>query len=906
MADHLYALPSGYRLEAYEIKRVLSVDNYGIKYIAVDHEPREHRQVAIKEYLPERLAVRREDTQVLPKSNADKGTFDFGLDRFLAEARLQARLHEEHLVRIHAVLRANGTGYVVMDYVEGETLAQSLARRGTLPEEQLHTIVRPLLAPLELIHGMGFVHQDIRPGTIVLRADGSPVLLDLGAGQQTLGGARQAFGNRKRSFALSTATDGFSALEQYSTAGRLGPWTDIYALGAVMYHCLTGRPPPDAPSRAIEDELVPVARATKQPCAESTAAAIDAALAISAGQRPPSIEAWRTKLPYGTADAEPQRPGHMARGATRVSARGFGPARSSKPSAESQPRRVSAWVLPAAALLVLSGMLTYVDIGVLRACEGEECNIAPVEAPAPRLPASLTIRTTPPDAEVKIGDRVVGHTPLELTDLAPGEYSLTLSHPLYKDLALEETLTSGGSTVVERTLTPGTGELAVTSQPVGAWIEIDGERVGATPATLADLPIGPLVVILGAEGYRSEQMAIAIRKDATAEIDVSLEASIAYGTLTLTLDPPDAVVALPDAVGPYSPGMQLAEGPYSVTISREGYTPLTRVVEVAGNQRLAISLDVDPQPFLVTTVPADATIRFLSGSETYSSEVRLPPGEYRLQAVLLGYRTWEDTIAHGTTPTRREVVLEPGIAEFADRLRNGEPGPTMVLVESGQFRMGCLASAGCRDNEVPAHAVDLAAPFALSKFEVTFADYDRFTAATERPLASSPRGWQRGNWPVVNVSWRDASAYAQWLTAETGRSYRLPSEAEWEYAARAGSETAYSWGDALGSALANCNGCGSEWDNVSPAAVGSFTANAWGLHDMHGNVWEWVQDCQWPDYRNASGDSAAREDGDCLSRVLRGGSYSNSPTLIRSSVREWDSVSIRVTDVGFRVAAVAE
>ena len=551
-------------------------------------------------------------------------------------------------------------------------------------------------------------------------------------------------------------------------------------------------------------------------------------------------------------------------------------------------------------------MLAYVDVGVLRTCDGDECNAAPLEAPAPRLPASLTIRTTPPDAEVKIGDRLVGHTPLQLTDLRPGQYSLTLSHPLYEDLAVEAALTSGGSTIVERMLAPGRGELAIASQPVGAWIEIDGERVGATPTTLADLPIGPLVLILGAEGYRSEQVVTTIRKDATAEIELSLEPRIAYGTLTLTLDPPDAAVTLPQAAGPYSPGMQLPEGSYSITVSREGYLAQTRLVEVAGNERLAISLDVNPQSFTVTTVPPGAAIRFLSGSETYASEMRLAPGEYRLQAVLLGYQAWEGTIAHGTTPTRREVLLEPGIAEFADQLRNGEPGPTMVLVESGQFLMGCLANAGCRDNEVPARTVDLAAPFALSKFEVTFNDYDRFTASTGRPPASGPRGWQRGNWPVVNVSWQDANAYAEWLSAETGRSYRLPSEAEWEYAARAGTETAYSWGDAVGSARANCNGCGSQSDNVSPAAVGSFQANAWGLHDMHGNVWEWVQDCQWPDHRDASSDGTAREDGDCRSRVLRGGSYSNSPTLVRSSIREWDGITIRVPDVGFRVAAAAE
>ena len=908
MADHLYALPSGYRLEAYEIKEVLSLGNYGIKYVAFDHG--NDRQVAIKEYLPDGLAVRREDTQVLPKSSTDKTIFDAGLVRFLDEARVQSRLNEPNLVRIHEVLRANGTGYVVMDYVEGETLAQVLERRGTLPEDEMHAIIRPLLAPLELVHGMGFVHQDIRPGVIVLRADGSPVLLDLGASRKTVGGARQTFRDRRQSFNLSTPTAGFSALELYSDRGRLGPWTDIYALGAVMYNCLVGRPPPDAPSRVIDDDLA-VAEAAKQSCAEQTLAAIDAALAIPAGQRPSSIEAWRSKLPYGTADSEPQRPGHMARGGTRVSARGFGTTTEREQSSRPRGRRRVAWMMPTVAAVLAVVMLTYLDVGVLRSCEGADCNpvadsAGAAPAPTPVLPASLIVRTVPPGAEVAIGDNPVGRTPLTLDGLPAGDYSLTLSHPLYESVVVEEALPSGGSTLVERTLARALGSLRVATEPPGAWVEINGERVGTTPATFDDLPVGALTLTLGAQGYARRQVETSIRKDGIAEVEATLDANIVYGTLTLTLAPADATVTLPDVAERYSPGMQLPQGTYNVTVSREGYRSETRNVEVVGNERLAIALAVDPQPFTVVTVPAEAAIRFPISGETYAPGMLLPPGGYRVQAVLIGYRTWEQTVTHGTTPTRREVALEPGIAEFADRLRNGEAAPTMVLVAPGQFRMGCLASAGCRDNEVPVRTVDLPAPFALSKFEVTFNDYDRFTDASGRPPARSPRGWQRGNRPVVNVSWQDATAYAEWLTAETDRTYRLPSEAEWEYAARAGTESAYSWGDAVGSALANCNGCGSNWDNVSPTAVGSFNANPWGLHDMHGNVWEWVQDCQWADYSGAPSGAAAREDGDCMRRVLRGGSYSNSPALTRASIREWDDVSLRVMDVGFRVAAVAD
>ena len=161
--------------------------------------------------------------------------------------------------------------------------------------------------------------------------------------------------------------------------------------------------------------------------------------------------------------------------------------------------------------------------------------------------------------------------------------------------------------------------------------------------------------------------------------------------------------------------------------------------------------------------------------------------------------------------------------------------PEMVLIPAGRFRMGCLSNCeAMMDYAKPVHEVTIES-FALSKYEVTFEEYARFTAATGRRPASDS-GWGRGRRPVIDVSWEDAVAYTEWLSAHTGERYRLPSEAEWEYAARAGSGTVYSWGNEIGRGRANCNSCGSQWDNKKTAPVGSFSPNAWGLHDMHGNV----------------------------------------------------------------------
>ena len=155
---------------------------------------------------------------------------------------------------------------------------------------------------------------------------------------------------------------------------------------------------------------------------------------------------------------------------------------------------------------------------------------------------------------------------------------------------------------------------------------------------------------------------------------------------------------------------------------------------------------------------------------------------------------------------------------------------------------------------------------------------------------------------MMNVSWEDAVAYVRWLSGQTGERYRLPSEAEWEYAARAGSVTAYSWGNEIGRNRANCDGCGSRWDNAQTGPVGSFGPNGWGLHDMHGNVREWVQDCWNVSYQGAPTNGSAWESGDCSEPVFRGGSWYSGPGLLRAADRIGRSSSYRSNNDGFRVA----
>ena len=247
------------------------------------------------------------------------------------------------------------------------------------------------------------------------------------------------------------------------------------------------------------------------------------------------------------------------------------------------------------------------------------------------------------------------------------------------------------------------------------------------------------------------------------------------------------------------------------------------------------------------------------------------------------------------------------VETFRDALSGGGAGPEMVVIPPGSFRMGCLVDGGpCYSDELPVHAVTINYRFALSKHEVTFAHWDACVADGGcGGYSPDDEGWGRGERPVMRVSWEHAQSYAAWLSEQTGETYRLPTEAEWEYAARAGTQTQYYWGNETGSNRANCAGCGSDWDADRTAPAGSFPANAWGLHDMHGNVWEWVEDCWHVGYGGAPTDGSAwlsGVSGECPGRVLRSGSWNVDPELLHASFRGWDTADYLQYHVGFRVA----
>jgi len=246
--------------------------------------------------------------------------------------------------------------------------------------------------------------------------------------------------------------------------------------------------------------------------------------------------------------------------------------------------------------------------------------------------------------------------------------------------------------------------------------------------------------------------------------------------------------------------------------------------------------------------------------------------------------------------TEAEQALNPGGAPFKECVSC----PQMVFMPAGDFIMGSDEAS----EERPPHSVAIQKPFAVGKFEVTFDEW--YACVAHRGCNHEPgddKGWGWGQQPVMNVSWDDAKQYVAWIAKLTGKPYRLLTESEWEYAAHAGTTTTYSWGNDIGKDNANCGGCGSQWDNKQTAPVGSFKPNAFGLYDMHGNVWEWVEDCWHASYAQAPVDGTAwAKPCTDTGRVIRGGSWTDVPKFARATARITYSADVRANYLGFRLA----
>ena len=301
---NLIALPGGTELAGdYRIDRVLGAGGFGVTYLA--EEIALSRKVSIKEYFPSDFAARSSDGSATPRSQDCAGDYTWGLERFIEEAQTLAKFDHSNIVRVYRTFRANNTAYMVLHFEEGKSLKSWLKGLNRAPrQKELDAIVAPLLDALQTIHKAEFLHRDIAPDNIIIRNSGDPVLIDFGAARSDIAA------HSKTKTVSALVKPGYSPYEQYAeTSKQQGPWTDIYAFAATLYHAVTGKRPPDSPSRMLKDEMVPAQEAALSSYRPTFLDAIQKGLALKVNARPQSVAAWRGAL----LAPMPEKPGVIAR-----------------------------------------------------------------------------------------------------------------------------------------------------------------------------------------------------------------------------------------------------------------------------------------------------------------------------------------------------------------------------------------------------------------------------------------------------------------------------------------------------------------------------------------------------------------------------------------------------------------
>ena len=535
--DHKQALPPGFRLGAYHVARVLGVGGFGVTYLC------EHTglavQVAVKEYLPNEIAVR-EGTEVHPKSAGDREGFEWGLGRFLDEARTLARFEHPNMVRVRDCFEANHTAYIVMDYEDGEPLDALLQRHGTLTEAQLHRVLLPVVDGLRQVHAAGFLHRDIKPANIfVRRSDESPVLLDFGS-------ARQALGRRSRSV-TAIASAGYSPPEQYESDGHQGAWTDIYALSALCYRAITGDAPLEATRRQSQllrtqtDPLPKLAEVGRKGYSPAFLEAVDQGLRVIEAERPQSLDQWLA-VTDGSAAAN-------APAASRLGERGAdSPARESRLA---RSRRLLTWqarcLAVAGAAAVAFGLTLYILYGP-RTPE-------PDQAPPP---ASEQLATQPPSVDG------ADETSTESSGQVASGYRIAAEQPF-----------------------------TVLVEPAHARVQI--LNIESPYRAGMELAAGPYQVEASAPGHVTKTETVAHGAAPTVH---RMALSLLGRPFTVLVEPADARVRILNIRRPYRPGMELAAGSYQVEASAAGYeTAVVSTVHGAEPTRHRLALEpIEPTP----------------------------------------------------------------------------------------------------------------------------------------------------------------------------------------------------------------------------------------------------------------------------------------------------------------------
>ena len=867
--DHVNALPPGTRFEEYRLDAVLGTGGFGITYRAYDAHL--DKFVAIKEYLPVEFATRTEASTVIPHSNADAQDYHWGLTRFLDEARTLARFDHSHLNRVHRFFESNGTAYMVLEYVQGETLADRLSREPFLEESDLQRLLEEILSGLEVMHEAGYVHRDIKPGNLMLREeDGSAVVLDFGA-------ARQAVGQRSKAI-TSILTPGYAPIEQYdSKADDVGPWSDIYALGMVAYRCISGISDgelPDAVTRGRTQrkgqvDLVPAKEAGKGKYSPKLLEAIDWAMEVDEGDRPQTVDAWRQALAGGGRRKSPPK---SLRKATTRPTRGTTTEHTGMHWSSVALTVVIVAVLGAGAWWgwqeypELFGQGTVDDPAVVEQESQKGVETEPPKATETGQALASAEETPPPD-----GTSQPAPTEASVESAEPGAASKPV--PPTEDDEVPRLLAAAEVDLKARRLTSPAGN--------NAW-----EKYQA----VLNLDSGNPEAMAGVERVMGSYMELF---GAAVEQEDFGKASD-YLTRIRELHPDSPVL---------EGGMKRIEAAKQMRTDRLAEQERQRQAEEAARQaeleRQRIEQAIEKHWKAFETALNEGNMDEAAGILSQIRDINpeapgITEGEQRLVEL---ERNQTEQIIQSHWETFEAALDEEDFEEAANsliRIRTLDPDASGLM--EGNQRLSARQVAVEKERELAGEMVLIpngGQAFRIGKYEVTFAQWDACVAdggcGGYRP---KDKGWGRGNRPVIYVSWDDAQLFIDWLNSKTEGGYRLPTSVEWSRADRGGATTDNSQICRFAN-LADSSS-GRYWKNKEcsdgekyTAEVGRYLPNDYGLYDMNGNVMEWVENC-W--------------EGNCNKRMIRSNAWKSILDFQYSSFKYGAPRSKRYNIAGFRLA----
>jgi len=903
------ALQIGTEIDRYLLKQVLSEDGQGISYLAVDTASVSgSAKVLVREYFPRGISVR-EAAQIESRDRQEaRLEFSMGLAAFVGAAKSLIELKTHALVPALDIIQENSTAYLVLEWPDGRVFSEMVSAEGTMSADLLRSQLAILLPGLEELHGAGLLHAGISPETLIRLDDGYPAISRLTHVERYNGA------DVSRTHLLVDTPYAAPELNSLSDS-ELGPWTDIYSLAAACWFLLSGTAPPSA---TVRHAAIAVGRSDPLQIGDvSDLGASHIALA--------------EVLLSGMALAPEKRIASAGGFLSALSKRRHSLSNYlAKPAALlSSPRGMTA----TAALAVSAAAVLSIGLGT----KTEETASEPVLAAQTEVSTSAVLETDVAEtelAETRLSDAKIQWSFLNQEDPAIVRSFLT-------EYAVDEDVSAEASKQLESldNTAWATADTENTPQAMEVYLaDFSGEI--SPPGLHAEHAKARLIALAGEHQFRvseARRMLFAIGyktnsrrgetpglKRAILGFQESIDVETTGEITEELLDQIEAEIKRreKDEVKALAEAKKLAE---QAALADQRFVELVRV---AANSETRTAQGVINRPARAdenagkeptrTIVPPKAEPRIIYETKIASSKIT--SGE----------------ITTAIIPPK-PIPTEP-VRSAGESFRDCKTCPELVVVPAGSFQMGSAGNERDRNaDEGPAHAVSISNSFAMGKFEVSLGQYNAFVRATKRPVpvgCAAESDAKDGNWivegnynfrspgfsqtpvhPVTCVSWKDAKAYTNWLSKTTGKTYRLASESEWEYAARANTNSARHFGKSYreGCKFANSADrtahqkrehwvtakCRDGFAETSP--IGSFGGNAFGLHDMLGNVWEWTEDCFAGNYSNTPRTEAAHKTSTCRSRVTRGGSWASGVASIRSAARSADAPTARYDMLGFRV-----